>query len=360
MKDYLRALDFGIEGDTVHVPSWRSDVRHYSDLAEEVARLYGYNNLPTTLMRGATTQGGLSDKQKAEKLAGELCRSLGYSEILTYSFISPSAYDKIRMPADDPRRRSVTLLNPLGEDTSIMRTTALPSLLEILGRNISFRNPSVRLYELATIYLPHEADALADERPILSLGAYGDGMDFFRLKGAVEAIFRGMNIPGAAFSAKKDDPAFHPGRCAAVTVQGKPVGVIGQIHPLVADAYGTDTPLYAAQLDFLTLLSLRGPDAQYVPLPRFPAVSRDIAVVCDENVTVAALEDCIRRGSGGLLRQITLFDIYTGSHIPAGKKSVAFSLKLRSDDATLTDAQADEELRAILALLESELGAVLR
>ena len=360
MKESLHWLDFGIDGDTVRVPSWRGDVCHYSDLAEEVARLYGYNKLPTTLMQGSGAQGGLSDKQKAEKKLGELCRSMGYSEILTYSFISPSWYDKIRMPEDDPRRRSVTLLNPLGEDTSVMRTTALPSLLETLGRNISFRNPSVRMYELATIYLPHEDDMLADERPILSLGAYGGDMDFFRLKGAVEAILRGMNVPGAAFTARTDDPSYHPGRCAVISVNGTELGVIGQIHPLVADAYGADTPLFAAQLDFLTLLSLRGPEAQYTPLPRFPAVSRDIAVVCGVDVTVAALEDCIRRGAGGLLREVTLFDIYAGAPIPEGKKSVAFSLTLRSDEATLTDAQADAEIKAILELLKSELGAVLR
>ena len=360
MKKILTDLGFTLEGDTIYVPSWRSDVAHYSDIAEEVARFYGYNNLPTTLMKGDTTRGGLTDKQKAEKSLGQIFRGLGYSEILTYSFISPSDYSKIRMPEDSPLRKSVTILNPLGEDTSIMRTTALPSLLETLARNYSHRNPAAKLYEIAKIYLPVEGQELADERQQLCLGGYGEGLDFFSFKGAIETVLDALGIQDAKYTAKKDDPTFHPGRCAQLWVGGKAVGTFGQIHPLVAKNYGMDLPLFAAQLDFADLLACRQSEVLYQPLPKFPAVERDIAVVCDESIPVAQLSDCIARGGKGLVKEVKLFDIYTGKPIPQGKKSVAFALKLRAEDHTLTDAEADGDIKAILALLEQECQAVLR
>ena len=359
MRAMLQRLDFTLEGDTIIVPSWRSDVEHYSDIAEEVARLHGYDKIPVTLMRGETTQGGLTDKQKAERHAGELLRAMGYSEIITYSFISPSCYDKIRLPQDDPHRHCVTILNPLGEDTSVMRTTSIPSMLETLARNHSYRNPEALLYELATVYFPVEGEDLADEQQMVSLGAYGPEVDFFAFKGTVEALLDGLNVKNPSFE-RGVSPTFHPGRCAQVLVDGKVVGIFGQIHPLTAQNYGVDCPLYVAQLSFPALLAARAPEARYVPLPRFPDVTRDIAVVCDKSVTVAALTDCIRRGAQGLLKEADLFDIYTGAPIPEGKKSVAFSLKLRADDRTLTDAEADADVKSVLALLESELGAVLR
>ncbi len=360
MRAMLARLDFTLEGDTITVPSWRGDVEHYSDLAEEVARLHGYDQIPVTLMRGETTQGGLTEKQKAERRAGELCRSLGFSEIITYSFTSPSCWDKIRLEEGDSLRRCVTILNPLGEDTSVMRTTALPSMLEILARNYSARNAAVRLYELATTYHPVEGQDLADERQMLTLGAYGGDLDFFAFKGDVEALLAGMNVKNVQFERAAEGRTFHPGRCAEIRVNGTPVGILGQIHPLTAQNYGVDAALYAAQLEFQALLDARAPEARYVPLPRFPSMQRDIAVVCDQAVTVAALEDCIARGARGLLKETALFDIYTGAPIPEGKKSVAFSLTLRADDRTLTDAEADEDVKAVLALLERELGAVLR
>ncbi|MGM9538749.1 MAG: phenylalanine--tRNA ligase subunit beta [Candidatus Onthomonas sp.] len=360
MKKILTDLGFTLDGETIYVPSWRSDVEHYSDIAEEVARFYGYNNLPTTLMKGDTTRGGLTDQQKAEKSLGQIFRGLGYSEILTYSFISPSDYGKIRMPEDSPLRKSITILNPLGEDTSIMRTTAIPSLLETLARNYSHRNPAAKLYEIAKIYLPVEGQELADERQQLCLGGYGDGLDFFSFKGAIETVLDSLGIQDAKYTAKKDDPTFHPGRCAQLWVGGKAVGTFGQIHPLVAKNYGMDMPLFAAQLDFADLLACRKAEVLYQPLPKFPAVERDIAVVCDESIPVAQLSDCIARGGKGLVKKVKLFDIYTGKPIPQGKKSVAFALKLRAEDHTLTDAEADGDIKAILALLEQECQAVLR
>ena len=361
MVEILRKLGFTVEGDQVTVPSWRGDVIGMADLAEEVARFHGYNNIPTTLMRGQTTLGGYSTEEKLERQLGAMCRSLGYDEIITYSFISPTCYDKIRWSADDPRRQSFKILNPLGEDTSIMRTTILPSMLEILTRNYNYRNQSARLYEVGRTYQEGGNDGLAVENKVLSMGAYGEDMDFFTLKGAVEAILNDIRAEDIRFEKPcQNNPSYHPGRCADVYAGGRRLGVLGQIHPLVAQNYGVDAEFYCAELDFTQLLHAKGPDPEYVPLPKFPSVTRDIAVVCDEAVTVGALEEAIRKGAKGLLKEVTLFDIYQGKGIPDGKKSVAFNLVLRSDDRSLTSEEADADVKSILETLEKELGAVLR
>ena len=359
MVRILRKLDFGVDGRSVTVPSWRGDVEGMADLAEEVARFHGYDNIPVTLMRGQTTRGGYSPEQELERSLGLTCRSLGYDEIITYSFISPTYYDKIRWATDDPRRDSMRICNPLGEDTSIMRTTVLPSMLEILTRNYNFRNKSARLYELGRVYFRRE-DGMADEPKVLSLGAYGDGMDFYALKGAVESLLSSIRAGSVTYEAVLDNPSYHPGRCARVLVDGREVGVFGQIHPLTAQNYGVDAELYCAELSFPALFAVKGADPQYVPLPKFPAVTRDIAVVCDEAVTVGALEVCIRKGAKGLLKDAALFDIYRGKGVPEGKKSVAFNLVLRADDRSLTAEEADADVKSILETLEKELGAVLR
>ncbi len=360
MVRILRKLDFTVEGETVTVPSWRSDVSHYSDLAEEVARFHGYNNIPCTLMRGETTRGGFSDLENLERQLGTVCRSVGCDEIITYSFISPTYYDKIRWPQDDPRRQSFRILNPLGEDRSIMRTTTLPSMLEILTRNYNFRNKAARLYEFGRIYLPGGPDGLADERKYLTLGMYGEGVDFFTLKGAVEALLRSVRAENVRFEAEGTNPSYHPGRCANVYAGGTPIGVLGQIHPLVERNYDVDTELFCAELSLEALMAVRGADPEYTPLPKFPAVTRDIAVVCPETVTVGALAECIRRGARGLLKDVTLFDIYRGPGIAPGMKSVAFNLTLRSDERSLTAEDADADVAAILEALRTELGAVRR
>ncbi len=344
----------------VSIPSWRGDVEGIADLAEEVARFHGYNNIPVTLQRGETTQGGYSPVQQAERRLGSLCRSCGYSEIITYSFISPACYDKIGWAPDEPLRDSLKILNPLGEDTSIMRTTTLPSMLDILARNYSYRSKDVRLYELGRVYLPGGPDGLANEPRMLTLGAYGEGYDFFTMKGAVESILRDLRIADAGFRACQDDPSYHPGRCAGVYAGEKLLGVVGQIHPAVAANYDVDCELYCAELSFEALLEAQGPGAEYHPLPRFPAVSRDIAVVCGEEVTVGALEACIRKAGGKLLRDVALFDIYRGQGVAEGSKSVAFSMTLRADDRSITASEADGEVKDILTALEQELGATLR
>ncbi|MBS6367421.1 MAG: phenylalanine--tRNA ligase subunit beta, partial [Clostridiales bacterium] len=231
-------LGFEVEDGIVHVPSWRPDVRRMADLAEEVARFYGYGNIPTTMFRGVAVQGGYTRQQQKERELGAFCRSLGYDEILTYSFGSPAMFDQIRLPADSPLRSAVTILNPLGEDTSIMRTTALPSMLETLGRNNAYHNRAVKLYEIAKIYLPRDGQTLPDEPKVLMLGSYGAGGDFFTLKGEIEAILRQIGTRAPSFEAVMDNPSYHPGRCASVVIDGVSVGCFGQVHPLAAENYG--------------------------------------------------------------------------------------------------------------------------
>ena len=359
MREILVSLGFILNGDDIYVPSWRGDVEHYSDIAEEVARFYGYNKIPCTLMRGETTRGGFSEQQRFDRAIGGAVRALGYDEIITYSFISPTYYDKIRMPKDSPLRNSLKILNPLGEDTSIMRTTILPSMLEIIARNHSYRNKSARLYELGKIYLPRE-DGLADEPKYLSLGAYGDGVDFFSFKGSIETLLHELRITDVKYVACTDNDSYHPGRCAKVYAGETYLGVFGQIHPLVAANYGMDTEVYTAELSFDAMYEKRGDIPVYQPLPKFPAVTRDIAVVCDEAVTVGALEESIRRGAKGLLKDVSLFDIYRGPGVAIGKKSVAFNLVLRADDRSLTSEEADEDVQSILAALKADHNAVLR
>lgn len=360
MLRILKSLQFGVDGETITVPSWRGDVVHYSDLSEEVARFYGYNNIPCTLVRGETTRGGYNEEQLLEQQLGSLCRAVGYDEIITYSFISPTYYDKIRWAADDPRRESFRILNPLGEDTSIMRTTTLPSMLEILTRNYNFRNKAVKLYEIGRIYGLGGKDGLAIESKYLTLGTYGAGTTFFTLKGVVEAVLTDIRAQGVRYEACTDNPSYHPGRCAKVYCGDECIGVFGQIHPLVAQNYGIDAELYCAELSLDALMKARGADPVYTPLPRFPAVSRDIAIVCDKKIPVAHLIDCIMKNGGEYLKGCSLFDIYTGSHIADGMKSVAFSLTMRADDQTLTDEHAEETVNAVLAALESKFGAKMR
>lgn len=360
MQEILKKLDFGVDGETITVPSWRGDVLHYSDLAEEVARFHGYNNIPCTLVRGETTKGGYSAQQLMEQHLGSVCRAAGYDEIITYSFISPTYYDKIRWAADDKRRESFKILNPLGEDTSIMRTTTLPSMLEILTRNYNFRNKQAKLYELGRIYGLGGKDGLAIESKILSMGAYGEDMNFFKLKGIIESILDSIRADNVSFVACNDNPSYHPGRCAIVKCGETVIGVFGQIHPLVCRNYGVDAEFYCAELGLNEIMQSKGCDPVYTPLPKFPAVSRDIAVVCEKHIPVAELSNCIMKAGGKFLKACSLFDIYTGEHVAADKKSVAFSLTMRADDQTLTDEHAEETVKSVLDALQSKFGATIR
>ena len=360
MTDTLTSLGFELNGNTLTVPSWRGDCTMLADIAEECARFWGYDKIEATDIRGAATQGGYSEKTLFVRKLGTACRAMGYTEVMTYSFVSPSSLDKIKVPADSPLRDNYRILNPLGEDTSVMRTTALPSMLGVLSTNLSRRNMEAKLYEMATVYKKQPGKMLADERTVLTLGAYGGNVDFFALKGAVEALLCAARTPDVRFTADTETAAFHPGRCAAVWSGDTRLGTLGQIHPDVCAAYGLDGATYCAEIDVVLLHDLEGTEPVYTPLPRFPAITRDIAVVCDAAVPVGELTECIRKAEKNVLRGVKLFDVYTGVGIPEGKKSVAFSLTLRSDDGTLTDDHAEEAVRAVLDALRESFGAVIR
>ena len=359
MVRYLNLLEIPVEGNTIHVPSWRPDLNLMADIAEEIGRSYGYNEIPTTAFR-TSTQGGYSPAMKFETKAGAVCRSLGFSEIITYSFVSPAIFDQIRLPADSPLRNTLKIQNPLGEDTSVMRTTALPSMLDILGRNNAYHNKQAKLYELAKIYLPIDGQKLPLEPKILVLGSYGAGETFFTIKGELEAIFRNLRIDKVTYEADSSNPSYHPGRCAKVSANGETLGYIGQIHPLTAKNYGIDSEVYCAEINMDTLFANTLPEPTYVPLPKYPTVFRDLAIVCDEKITVAEAEHVILSSAGKLLRSVRLFDIYRGTGIPEGKKSLAFSLELRADDRTLTDEDSEKAVSSILKALSDQLDAVLR
>ncbi len=357
MADILKSLGFGVEGEKVTVPSWRRDVEHYSDLAEEVARFYGYDKLPATLSSG-TAIGFLSDWQKAERDVGIYCRGMGYNEIITYSFIGSSDYDKIGWSADDVRRESLKILNPLGEDRSVMRTSTLPSMMEILARNLNYRNKTARAYEIAKAYHPTQGD-LAHEPYVLTMGAYG-GTDFFEFKGDLESLFDKLFISDLLYVQTTDNVSYHPGRCAQIYHEDNLIGVFGQVHPTVCENYGVSGELYVCELDFDALLAARDTEILYTPLPRYPAITRDIALICEETVSVGDLTRCIQECSKEYLESVTLFDVYRGKGIAEGKKSVAFSLTLRAEDRTLTDAHAEQCVNEVLEGVQKHLGAVLR
>ena len=359
MVRYLNLLEIPVEGDTILVPSFRPDLNLMADIAEEVGRSFGYNEIPTTAFK-TSTQGGYSAEMKLEAKTGTLCRGLGYSEIITYSFVSPAIFDQIRIPADSSLRNALKIQNPLGEDTSIMRTIALPSMMDILSRNNAYHNKSVKLYEIAKIYLPVEGQVLPEEPKMLLLGTYGANETFFTLKGELEAIFAGLRLKKASYMAVKNNPSYHPGRCAAVSIDGVEVGVMGQVHPLVAKNYGIDVDVYCAEINFTKLLSCLLPDATYTPLPKYPSVTRDLSLICNETVTVADIENVITAAAGRLLRGVKLFDIYRGVGVPEGKKSMAFSLELRADDRTLTDTDSEAVVSKVLNALKEKLDAILR
>lgn len=361
MVDTLRKLDFKVDGDIITVPSYRADVEQKADIAEEVARFYGYNEIPTTMLSGAGTRGGLTPAQKFEKNVTQNLLALGYTEIATYSFISPKYYDKIRMPADSPLRNSVKIINPLGEDTSIMRTTTLPSMLETLSRNYSNRNLAARFYELGTVYIPHGKGELPDEKVKITLGAYGDSEDFYAIKGDVEELLEKLGVDPeiCEYQPCSDAPAFHPGRCAKIIVGGEEIGIIGEIHPEVQANYEIDTRVYTAVIDEASLMNNAAKDKTYRPLPKFPSTARDIAVLCDEDIPVMKLEKAMKSAAGKVIEKIELFDVYRGKQIPEGKKSVAFSIVMRAADRTLKDEEADSAVKKVINALE-KLGATLR
>ena len=337
-KKILEAIDFRIEDGTIYVPSFRTDIHHQADISEEVARFYGYNNIPNTKLRGAA-EASLTPRQSFNRLVENTARAAGLSEIQTFSFMSPKAYDRICLPSDSPLRNSIVISNPLGEDTSIMRTTAIPSMLDVLSRNYNNRNESVSLYELSTVYIPHATlDELPDENQQLVMGMYGPKTTFFTLKGVIEKLLETIGIEDYDVQPITDDPTFHPGRTASILVDGAEIARLGEVHPAVASNYQIGTRVYAASLDQEKLFELANLNRTFTHLPKYPATTRDLAFVVDRTVPVLVLRKAMEHAiDKSILESIELFDVYTGDQISSGKKSVAFNLKFRSPERTLTD-----------------------
>ncbi|MBE7037497.1 MAG: phenylalanine--tRNA ligase subunit beta [Ruminococcaceae bacterium] len=358
MVKTLTAFEFKIDGDKVLVPSFRSDIEGEADLAEEVVRIYGYDKIEATPLRGETTQGiKTKDQKMADKIENVLIAQ-GHYEVMNFSFVSPDIFEKINTN-DETIKNPVVILNPLGKDCSIMRTTLVASMMDTLSFNNNQRTPNGKFFEMARVYLPRESEKLPDEKKKVCLGMYG-GYDFYDLKGSIEAILDNLNIKDYEFVAEGENTTFHPGRCARILSGDKLIGIMGEIHPTVCKNYAMSAKAYVAELDFDTLLSLWVSDVEYKPLPKFPAVTRDIAMLVDDSVTVGEIEKIIKKCSGKILEDVKLFDVYKGEQIESGKKSVAFSIVYRADDRTLTDDEITVVFDKIVSNLEKNLSAQLR
>ncbi len=358
MLHWFDLLGFRMDGENIVIPSWRMDVEQFADIAEEVARFYGYDNIPTTLFGGATRYTPMPRIEFDDRIR-DIFYALGYSEAQTLSFSGQKILDRVLIPQDSPLRSAVVITNPLSEDMSMLRTLMLPSILDVTARNYNMKNDSLRLYELGSVYTPSETEKLPNERKILSAAAYG-GVDFYDIKGAIETLADGLRIQGLSFRAKRDNPSYHPGRCAEVYCGDDYVGVFGQVHPKVLENFNVSGEIYAVELEVEALYKNRGGIVEYEPLAKFPAISRDIAVVCAEEVTAAEIEACIREGAGKLLESVRLFDVYRGAQLGDGKKSLAYTFTMRDRTRSLTDEDADGAMKRILKLLASRTGAELR
>ncbi|MCX7715640.1 MAG: phenylalanine--tRNA ligase subunit beta [Clostridia bacterium] len=362
MADYLDSLEFEVDMNamTVVPPSFRPDIESEADIAEEIARIYGYDKIPTTLLSGEAVKGGKTTIQLARDKVMKILTAQGMNEIYTYTFTSPTIFDKLNIPADSTLRNTTIITNPLGEDTSVMRTTMLSSMLEVLSRNYNRRAEAARLFEVGKVYIPTQKGALPEEREKICLGMYGADTDFYDIKGVCEALFEHMSVKNIKFSPLTDNPTFHPGRTAKVLVNGENLGVIGQVHPNVCEKYEIDVSCYLAEMDFDILFRNIAQEKKYKALPKFPAVTRDIAMLADDGVAVSDIEEVIVRSAGSLLDAVKLFDVYKGKQIPEGKKSVAYSVSFRASDRTLTDEEANAVFDMILKSLKTELGVELR
>ena len=364
MIEYLTRLDFKVENGTVYAPSFRIDIECKADIAEEVARIYGYDKIPSTEFRGVA-EAELTPEQKFAKNLENNMVALGCYGIATFSFISPKHFDRLTLPAESKLRDAIKITNPLGEDTSIMRTTIIPSMLEILSTNYNNRNESAKLYEIGKEYIPTESGKLPNEPDRLAIGMYGGNVDFYDIKGIADTMLGKMGIRDVEYIRACDSDAFdeacamHPGRSAVVMKNGTVLGILGEVHPAVQKNYGIGTKTYVAKFNIPEMMKCAVTEVSYQPLPKFPAAARDLSVICDDEIPVAELEKAIKGAVGKILEKVTLFDVYKGEQIEKGKKSVSYSITMRSHDGTLTDEQADSAMKKVLKAL-SAIGAELR
>lgn len=360
MVKTLTALEFEVDAANMRItpPSFRPDIQCEADVAEEIARFYGYDKIPTTLLSGEATIGSKTPLQKTRDKINSTLASCGLYEIYTYTFTSPSCFSKLNIPEDSALRNTVKITNPLGEDTSVMRTTTLGAMLEALGYNYSHRNENVGLFEIGKVYVP-TGNQLPDEPEKVTIGLYGDA-DFYNLKGIVETLLTSLGVKGAKFRPVCDNPTFHPGRTAELIINGENAGILGEIHPDVQKAYEIDTPCYVAELDLTALFAGINTNVKYSRLPRFPAVTRDIALLADKGVAVAELEETITKAAGAMLDSVKLFDVYEGAQIPAGKKSIAYAISFRAADRSLTNDEVNKVFNKIVKDLQYKNGAELR
>lgn len=358
MIDILKKIDFDVRDGKVYAPTFRNDIEHLADLAEEVARFYGFHNIPNHMLQGAAN-GKLTHRQSFERKLGNTLLACGCTEVSTFSFISPKAYDKICLPPDSELRNSIVILNPLGEDTSIMRTTILPSMLDVLSFNYNHKTEAACMYEMGTVYTPTTPDNLPIESQKVTIGMYGNGADFFALKGIVEKLLDCLHVDHYDVEPVKDNPTFHPGRTAAFTMDGKVLATLGEVHPTVAENYAIGTRVYLAELDVNTAYENESGTRTHKPLPKYPASNRDLAFVCDKEIPVLKLQRAIGEAVGKTLESVKLFDVYQGEQIEKGKKSVAFNIRMRAHDRTLTDDEADAAMKRVVKALD-KMGISLR
>lgn len=363
MISYLKPLGFKVEKNTdleVYVPIFRDDVEGEADLIEEIARLYGYDNIPSKLMDTTFTQGGIDYRQKIRKLAKDNMAAQGLYEVVTYTFVSPNVYNKINLKAENPLRNAIKLMNPLGEDQSIMRTTIIPNMLEVISRNYNMKIDEGKFYELSKIYLSEKLpiEELAEEKETLTIGMYGK-IDFFDLKGVIENLLEELNIDKYRILSSNND-SMHPGRTAELLINNKRVGCLGEIHPEVLDKYDIPVRVYIAELDFEEIIKQSTLEVSYRPLPKYPSVDRDIAVVVAEEITAGQVEEIIKNKGGKLVEEVKLFDIYRGSQIQQGYKSMAYSIIYRSDEKTLEEEDISKVHNKIINSLINQVGAALR
>ena len=352
-------LDYDEAKQELIIPTFRQDLLRTADIAEEVARFFGYANIPTTLPHGASTMGKISFKQRVEDVAGEIAQFCGFSQAMTYSFESPKVFDKLKLAADAEERKTVVISNPLGEDFSIMRTLALNGMLNSLATNYNRRNKDVKLYELAKVYVPVEGEDLPDERVQFTLGFYGDG-DFFTMKGVVEEFLEKIGMSARPeYDPEAGKTFLHPGRQAEILYKDTVIGYLGEVHPDVADTYGLGDRTYIAVLDLPEILPFASFDRKYEGIAKFPAVTRDISMVMPKTVLVGEVEKIIEKRGGKLLEKYNLFDIYEGAQIKEGFKSVAYTISFRAKDRTLEDKDIQPIMEKILEDL-SGMGIELR